>query len=300
MQLWILLSLLSALFLGLYDIQKKASLHGNAVPPVLLASVLTGAAIWLPLLIASRLGWIDASWGEFYVAPISPAEHGLLLFKSALVGCSWTCAFFALKHLPISIAAPIRSTSPLWTITIAVLFMGERPNAWQWSGIALILVSFVAFSRVGKAEGIRFHRDRWIGLMVVATLLGSFSALYDKYLLQDADFGVGTVQSWFSIYLVPVMLPLCIRWYLVERASNPFQWRWTIPWIAISLLIADFLYFAALRDPEALISLVSPIRRTSVIVTFIAGIWWLKEKNWFAKGLCLIFLLIGVYLMSFK
>lgn len=295
---WITLSLLSAIFLGLYDIQKKSSLRENAVPPVLLCSVLVGATIWLPLMMLSAAGIVDSSWGELYVKPISAGEHGLLFIKSALVGCSWTCAFFALKHLPISIAAPIRATSPLWTIAIAVLAMGERPSVGQWCGVGIILFAFLAFSQVGKAEGILFERNRWVGLMLVATLLGSFSALYDKYLLQQADFGVGTLQAWFSIYLVPVMLPMWLRWYVVERRSNPFKWRWSIPLIAVCLLIADFLYFAALREPEAMISLISPLRRTSVLITFFAGIWWLKEQNWRAKGICVACLLLGVYLIA--
>lgn len=295
---WIVLSLLSALFLGLYDVLKKASLEGNAVPPVLLCSVVTGALLWLPCLGLSQAGWLHAGWGELYVRPLSAGEHGLLFVKSALVGCSWTCAFFALKHLPISIASPVRATSPLWTVMIAVLAMGERPGGWQWLGIGVILLAFIAFSQLGKAEGIRFHRNAWVALMLVATGLGSLSALYDKYLLQTVGLGAGTVQAWFSVYLVPVMLPLCLRWFWKERRSKPFQWRWSIPLIATSLLVADFLYFSALRDPAALISVVSPIRRTSVIVTYAAGILWLREKSWRGKGLCIILLLAGVYLVS--
>jgi bacterial/archaeal transporter family protein len=294
---WIVLSLLSAALLGVYDLFKKASLRENAVPPVLFANVLTGALVWLPLAAPTLWGW-QADWWGVRVEPISRIEHLLLALKSVLVGSSWTCAFFAIKHLPISIATPIRATSPLWTISIAVVLMHERPSLGQWLGILLILMAFLAFSRVGKAEGIRFHRNRWVALMLLATLLGSFSALYDKFLLQTVGLGAGTVQAWFSIYLIPIMLPLTIRWYLVERSRNPFQWRWSIPLIAFSLLVADYLYFSALRQPEAMISLVSPLRRTSVVVTYLAGIVWLHEKNWLAKGWCIALLLCGVYLVS--
>ncbi len=295
---WITLSLLSAGFLGLYDIFKKRAVRENAVAPVLFLSVMTAASIWLPCIVVSQLqpNWLPFEW--LRVEVLSLREHGLLGLKSVLVGCSWTCALFALKHLPLSIASPIRATSPVWTVLIAVLFLGERPVPLQWTGISVILFAFLLFSRVGKAEGIHFHRDAWVGLMVVATLLGSLSAIYDKYLLQTANLSAAAVQAWFSIYLVPVMTPLCIRWYLYERSSKPLQWRWSIPLIAISLLVADFLYFTAIGEPGALISVISPVRRTAIIIAFIAGVAYMGEKNWRAKAVCVFGIITGVFIVA--
>ena len=218
------------------------------------------------------------------------------------MGAAWAVAteinFFARKNLPLSIAAPIRATSPLWTVLIAVAALGERLALLQWVGVLVILTAFFAFSRVGKAEGIHFHRDRWVGMMIVATLLGSVSALYDKYLLQSVNLAASSVQAWFSIYLVPVLLPLGGRWWLFERRENKFQWRWSIPLIAVTLLIADFLYFTAIRYPDALISVISPVRRTSIVVSFLAGVLFLREKNWRAKAVCIVAIIVGVFVLS--
>lgn len=297
---WILLSLLSALFLGVYDVLKKSAVKDNAVPPVLLFSVLTAAAIWLPWMLLSHLqpNWLPAA--ALRVDSLDWHAHGLLLLKSILVGCSWTLAFFALKHLPISIASPIRATSPMWTVLIAVLVLGERLSLNQGVGVLVILTAFFAFSRVGRLEGIHFHRDRWVGLMVAATLLGSISALYDKYLLHTVQLSAATVQAWFSIYLVPVMLPLGIRWRLRDRRSKPFQWRWSIPLIACTLLTADFLYFTAIGYPDALISVISPVRRSSIIISYLAGILLLGEHSWRAKGLCIAAIILGVCIASWS
>jgi drug/metabolite transporter (DMT)-like permease len=300
---WISLSLISALFLGLYDIAKKGAVRDNAVPPVLLLNVMTAAILWaIPVTVAylsdftsntgSGIDWMRS------LSKVDGTAHTMLFLKSVLVGSSWTCAFFALKHLPISIATPIRATSPLWTIVFAVLAMGERPGLLQWIGIALVLVAFFAFSRVGAKEGIRFHRDRAVALMVAATLLGSASALYDKYLLQSVRLDAVVVQAWFSLYLVPVMLPLTVRWWRRERRHNPFQWRWSIPLIAIFLLVADFAYFTALEDPDALLSIISPLRRVSMVIAFLFGIVRLKEQNWKAKAPCIAAILAGVFLLS--
>lgn len=300
---WISLSLLSALFLGLYDIAKKSAVRENAVPPVLLVNVSTAAALWaIPVTLSffvagSSDDWTGSQWIRG-LTQLDASAHAMLFLKSVLVGSSWTCAFFALKHLPISIATPIRATSPLWTIVIAVLAMGERPGTMQWIGISVVMFAFFAFSRVGAKEGIRFHRDRAVTLMVAATLLGSASALYDKYLLQSVRLEAAVVQAWFSLYLVPVMLPLTVRWWRRERLHNPFRWRWSIPLIALFLLVADFAYFTALEDPEALLSIISPLRRVSVVIAFLFGILRWKEQNWRAKAPCIAAILAGVFLLS--
>lgn len=219
---WFTLSLLSAGFLGFYEIAKKVSVRENAVPPVLFFNVVTSALIWLPFVILSRTSSDSIPFETLRVASLSWTAHGQLFSKAIIAGSSWIFASFALKHLPMSIAAPIRASSPLWTILIATVFMQERPTPLQWEGVAVILVSFWAFSLVGRREGIHFHRDRWVAFMLVATLLGSCSALYDKYLLQNKGMTPSTVQAWFSIYLVAFMTPLMIHWLLRRRQLEKF------------------------------------------------------------------------------
>ena len=295
---WLLLSLCSAFFLGFYEIAKKAAVRDNAVPPVLFFNVLTGAMFWAPLVVISRTVPHLMPFEWLLVAPLDWRSHAMLFLKSVIAGSSWIFASFALKHLPMSIAAPIRASSPLWTVFIAVLLMKERPSVGQWLGVTIILGSFYAFSLVGRKEGIQFHRNRWVGFMLIATLLGACSALYDKFLLQNMHMQAATVQAWFSCYLVLFMSPLFARWYLNDRITSPFQWRWSIPMIAVLLLISDFLYFSAIEKPDALISVISPLRRTSVIIAFIAGVRIYGEKNWRPKAVCLASLLIGVYVIS--
>jgi bacterial/archaeal transporter family protein len=295
---WMLLSICSAVFLGFYEIAKKASLKENAVPPVLFFNVLTAAALWLPLILLSQFFPAGIPFGFLSIEPLTGTGHILLLLKSLIAGSSWIFASFALKHLPMSIAAPIRASSPFWTITIAVLFLSERLDLWQWVGISIILVSFYVFSLVGRKEGIHFHRNRWVGFMVIATLLGACSALYDKYLLQTCQMHAATVQAWFSVYLVLVMTPLVTHWYLKGRVVTPFHWRRSIPMIAILLLISDFLYFTAIETPGGLISVISPLRRTSIVIAFIAGIRIYGEKNPLPKAICILSMLVGVCVLS--
>ena len=297
---WVVLSLLSALFLGFYDLFKKAGVRDNAVPPVLFISVLAGAAVWLPLLCWSK--WFPESypWLTLKVYSMSWSDHGLVLSKALLVSCSWIFNYFAVKHLPVSVSAPVRATAPFWTILIAVGLMGERPALMQWLGAGVIMVGFYALSLVGRMEGIHFLRNRWVGFMLIATWLGALSAIYDKYLLQIRCVEVATLQCWFSIYLVLVMFPLLLFWKLRRFGQSQFEWRWCIPMIGILLLVADFFYFQALSQSDSLISVISPLRRCAVLITFIGGVLAFREKNFVPKLICILVLLVGAALLKWK
>ncbi|KAA1261879.1 EamA-like transporter family protein [Rubripirellula obstinata] len=295
---WLLLSVLSAFLLGIYDAAKKASVRENAVPPVLFFAVVCGAAIWVPLLVFGKAfpDWLPTD--RLRVQSISTSMHAALFLKSVIVGTSWTLAYFSLKRLPLSIAGPLRAIGPVWTILLATMLLGERPTLWQWIGIVVVLVAFYAFSVAGKKEGIQFRKDPAVAWMVIATIVGACSGLYDKILLQNFALDAATVQAWFSIYLVVVLFPLVAYWYCIDSAKIRFTWRASIPLIAICLLAADFAYFTALTDPDALVSVVSPIRRLATVISFAIGIVYFGEKNVRRKAACVAVLISGVFLIS--
>jgi drug/metabolite transporter (DMT)-like permease len=286
--------------LGFYDLARKHALRDNAVMPVLFFSIVTSALVWAPLMIWAQCSPESYPLQVLKLTKLSTGQHGLVLAKAALVASSWVFGYFAIKHLPLSIASPIRSTSPLWTVLMAVSLMGEAPTHWQWAGIVVILAAFYAFSLVGKLEGIHFHRDKWVGFMVAATLLGACSSIYDKHLLQVAKIDPPTLQAWFSIYLVVVMLPLHVMWRRGFWQHSKFHWSWAIPMIGLLLLAADFLYFTAIAQDGALIAVISPVRRASVIIPFLGGILPHREKNFIPKLVCILILLGGVALIQMK
>ena len=292
---WIAASLLSALFLGGYELCTKHAVRDNAVWPVLFLSTACGAAVWVVLMGVAAIhpGLLPPA---LVTDPIGPAQHLQLMLKSAIVAASWAFTYFALKHLPLSLGSPIRATSPLWTLAGAVLLLGERPSAMQTLGILTTLASFVGLSVAGAREGVHFHRDKWVGFLVAGTMLGAASGLYDKVLLGRRHFSVATVQAWFSVYLAVFFLPVAIGWKLRWWPRNRFQWRWSIPFVAVLLLISDFVYFGALTNPAALVSVVMSLRRGSTLVGFAGGLLLFGELNGWRKLPAVIGIVVGMAL----
>jgi len=292
---WIVASLWSALFLGVYELCTKHAVQNNAVLPVLFFSTLSGAVVWTVLLLAQRVhpGALPAS---LVTDSLTLAQHLQLALKSAIVAASWIFTYFALKHLPLSLGSPIRATSPIWTLFGALMILGERPTWLEMLGVATTLASFVGLSLAGSREGVNFHRNKWVGFLIAGTLFGAISSLYDKYLLGRAHFSVPTVQAWFSIYLVIFFAPFAIGWQRRWWERNEFHWRWSIPFIAFSLLVADYIYFGALRDPASLVSLVMSLRRGSTLVAFAGGVFLFGEPNGWRKLPAVIGILVGMVL----
>jgi drug/metabolite transporter (DMT)-like permease len=292
---WIAASLLSALFLGFYELGTKHAVRDNAVLPVLFFANVCSATVWGVLLAiaAASPATLPAA---LHVTPLNGAQHLLMLAKSALVACSWVCSYFAIKHMPVSLASPVRATGPMWTLLGAVLVLGERPTWLEGVGIVITLASFVGLSVAGSREGVHFHRDKWFGFLLAGTLLGAMSGLYDKFLLGRLGFNAATVQCWFSIYLAALFLPIAIGWKLRLWQRHVFHWRWSILVVSFALLLADFVYFDALRNPDALVSLVSSLRRGSVLIAFAGGLLLFGEVNNRHKLVAVLGILTGIVL----
>ena len=77
----------------------------------------------------------------------------------------------------------------------------------------------------------------------------------------------------------------------------PFHWSWAIPLISVFLSLADFAYLFALRDPDAMISVVSMVRRGSVVVSFLCGAVLFRERNLRSKAVDLAFILVGMFFL---
>ena len=294
--MWLLLAFVSAALLGFYDVCKKKSLENNAVLIVLFLNTLFSSLIFLPLILGS-LPSSSPLTGTLLEVPVQPlSAHAYVLVKSGIVLSSWIFGYYGMKHLPLTIVGPINATRPVMVLVGAMLLFGERLNALQWVGVLLAIFSFFMLSRSGKKEGIDFKHNKWIYFVVLAAIMGAISGLYDKYLMQRLN--PLFVQSWFTIYQVMLMGPvLLLLWWPQRHKTTPFQWRWSILLISLFLSAADFAYFYALSLEGALISVISMVRRGSVVVSFLFGALLFKEKNLKSKALDLLFVLLGLFFL---
>ena len=285
--MWLAFAFLSAFLLGFYDVSKKYSLRDNAVIPILFLNTLFCSIIFLPLAFQTPFGGWEV--------------QRYIVLKAFIVLSSWLLGYIGIKHLPITIVGPINATRPVMVLVGALIIFGERLNLWQWAGVVLAILSFFLLSRSGKKEGIDFKHNRWILCTIGASVMGAVSGLYDKYLLASSG-GIGlprlTVLCWFNIYQAIMMgVMMIVLWWPNRKNSTPFRWRWSILLISVFLSMADYAYFYSLSLDGALISVVSMVRRSSVLVSFMLGASLFHEKHLRSKAIDLVLVLLSMVLL---
>lgn len=288
---WLPPILLSALFLGLYDVAKKHAVNGNPVLPVLFWCNLSGALfLLLVFACAGRLG--DA-------LACTPREYALILIKALIAGSSWFFVFSAMRELPISVAGPVGASSPLWVFLGGVLVFHEVPSLLQALAMALIFAGYFLFAAFGRLDRIDWLRSRGVRALFLGMLISALSALYDKYLMNVLHLDFRKVQCYFALNLV-LVLGIAASFRLLRRGSSaaPFRPRWSLAATGIFLIAADFCYFYAITLPEIRISILALARRASCIVSFGAGALLFRERFLGRKLAALALILFGVALLA--
>ena len=295
-----MLAFVSATLLGFYDTSKNAALKDNAVLPVLFLNTLFSTLLFSPFILDGMTGhgWFEGTSFDTAADAGNLKAHLLVIVKAIIVLTSWIAGYFGIKHIPITIVGPINATRPVMVLVGAMLFFGERLNLCQWIGVLLSILSIFLMSRSSKKENIDFVRNKWMWCVAIGTIMGAVSGLYDKFIMTQLS--PIFVQSWFNLYqFIMMFIILMLVWYPTRTKTTKFHWSWAIPLIALFVAAADFSYFNALSMPESMISVVSLIRRGSVLISFACGVIIFKERNLKAKILDLLLILIGMIFVYF-
>ena len=310
--MWTVLAVCSAFLLGLYDAAKKQALKKNGVLAVLLVATALSTLFLAPFL---RLG---------------PGEdHLKLALKAVLVTASWVSGMVGLKLLPLTTVSMLKGSRPLFVVLFSIVLYGEVLSWTQWAGVIIVLAALYLLGRTSRGDAsvqVRKAGFIWMGVSIVT---GVLSALYDKRIMSGME--PLFVQSWTNLYITVLLGMICILLRVIParnasagsedsatsilaslrlsnaepsspspaklRTGSTFQWDWTLLLVAVLITGADALYFFALKQPDALLSVISVIRRASVIVAFLCGAIFFKEGNIRAKALNLLLMASGVALL---
>lgn len=279
--MWLWLSVFSALLLGVYDIAKKRALKRNGVYWILVGTTGLTSVFLSPFLSA----------GPF-------SDHLSLMLKAVLVSVSWVSGLKAMERLPLTTVSTIKASRPMFVVIFSIILFGERLNFWQWMGVAVVMAALFLSTRSRRHETDKENSTKGVIFMVVSVLSGAASALYDKHILQHME--PMFVQSWTNIYITVLLALVMLVQYLTDKEHfQPLAWDWRIPVIAILITVSDSLYFYAVKDTDALLSVISTIRRCAVVITFLGGALILKEGHVKDKALDLALMMAGVALLVY-
>ena len=296
--MWVVLSLISAVLLGFYDIFKKQTVVNNAIIPVLFYSTMISGLLFLPFVLLSRYKpyIFDSDFMQkLYIEPLTARQHLLILGKTALILCSWMFSYSAMKHLPITVVGPVNQLRPAITVILMFIVFRESLTWLQGIGVVLAIISFYFMNRSGKLEGINFRSDKWVYMLLGSAVLVALSGVYDKFLLSKENISPSTIQAWYTIYDFLMMSVLFWLIWFPNRQKQPFEWRWGIVAMAVFVTVADVIYLTGLKQDAAVVVLIPLILYgVRLIVSFVYGIFGFKEENIRSKIVPLLMVLAAL------
>ena len=302
--MWVVLSLISAVLLGFYDIFKKQTVVNNAIIPVLFYSTLISSMLFLPFVLLSQFKPYVFE-GDFmqklFIEPLTARQHLLVLGKTAIILASWMFSYSAMKHLPITVVGPVNQLRPAISVILLFIIFQEKLTWLQWTGVVLAIVSFYLMNRSGKLEGIHFKSNKWVYMLLGSAVLVALSGVYDKFLLSKESISPATIQAWYSIYDFLMMAVMLFALWFPKRKEQPFEWRWGIVAMAVFVTVADVIYLTGLAQEAAVVVLIPLILDgVRLVVSFIYGIFGFKEKNIRSKIIPLLMVLAALVCLCLK
>ncbi len=82
------------------------------------------------------LGTLPLGWRA-----VAPGDLGLLALSGLLLGGAHFLLIETFRFAEAAVVAPLKFTNMVWAVIFGYLIWGDLPDAWVWSGSALILAS---------------------------------------------------------------------------------------------------------------------------------------------------------------
>lgn len=278
---WLVFGLLAGITLGFYDFWTKKAMAGNGIFPVVFASALFGGLAWVPFFMPFTAG------NPFHVdvTGMDISGQALVLVKGVMMTASWLFAYFSVRELPMSFSGAVRASGPIWTLIGGALVFGEFLTPLQLTAVAVSILAYHLLSGIGKSEGIISLKSLPMAMMLVATILSALTTVYDKYIVQQIGLPPAEIQAWSAIHRALIAGLLLVFFNLRTGSSQKLKWTIWIPLTGLSWVLAEWIYFLAIADPQANVTYLSIFRRTSLVVGFLLSVVLIGERNVARKAL---------------
>ncbi len=175
--------------------------------------------------------------------------------------------FLALKQGPAYIVFPIISMYPVLTIILSVVFLKERANAKQWTGIilALIAIFFLSNPQVNPVQ------SKGIGWLIMSIFVFFMWAL-QAYIVKFSNKTMQAESIFFYMAASSLLVaPLAI---FITDFSSPVNWGFKGPWLAAIIqtlnAIGALTFVYALRYGKAII--VVPMTGLAPVITIVISL----------------------------
>ena len=274
---WILLTILYAIFLSLFEATKKKAIEKNSIYEVL--ALFSLIAFFLVLFITR-----DAFKINYIFLPI-------IFFKSSIIVIAWILGLKALDGISISKYGIIKTSKIIFSVLLSMLIVGEKITIITLLGMSIVILGLILVSRTTDNEENKKSSTKLIIFLLISCLLNSISAIIDKKIL--FHIASSQLQFWLLLFLTVYYWAILI----IKRKKidfNKIKKNYCIPLIAICLVVGDRLLFIANDNSNSQVIIMTRLKQLSVIISILLGKLLFAEKDIMKKLLYSILIIIGI------
>lgn len=235
-----------------------------------------------------------------YLRMVKRKEWVILAISGGL-GSFFPAYLFALAQQGInsSTAGILNSLTPLFTLSIGVLFFSFKAKWWNYIGIAITFIGTYGLLTVSGGQNFSFNAS-YGSLIIIASLFYGIQVNIIKYLLSHIP-SINLVAIQFFIIGIPAIIILFFFTDFTEIASFDPLFLEGLFYVGILSLVATAL---ALILFYRLVKLVDPVFSSSVtyFIPAIATLWGILdgEKIGSTYFIFVTIILLGVFLINNK
>ena len=274
----LLMAIIVPLIWGMGFVFAKAAI--SHFPPILLMA-------FRFLLAASVLVWL---------AP-RPSGNHMRLFGIAVIAAAiqYSMTFTGLRDLSAGVAALVVQLEVPFLVLLGVLFLGERPQAKKWVGIAL------AFAGVALIAGDLEMEGHWQALLLVVA--GAFTWSVGQVLIRALkDINGASVTAWIAIYATPQLFAMSLIFESGQvtaiREATPIVWVAVVYLGLVMTAIGYWLWNSLLRRYE--VGMVAPFLLLLPVFSVLGGFLFLGERLGRSEMLGGAIVIVGVALVTIE
>ena len=285
--MWIFLAFLSAVFVSLLEIVTKKISHKVDI------YVMSWSWLFFSLPSLYLLLFIER------IPPLGPQFWGAVLASTTILTISVVCYCRALQSSDLSTTVPMLAFTPILLLVTSPVMLKEYANHWGIIAIVMIVLGsyilnikslnrgwFYPFKALFDQSGPRF--------MLIVAVLYSIGANVDKI-------GVINSSPFMWVLVLYTSLSVILTGLMIIKSRNIYgqlKAAWPILLLAGSLNGIGVL-FQMYAIKLTLVPYVIGIKRTSVIMTSLFGLIYLKEKGLIERLIGISLMVLGVFMISF-
>ena len=229
---------------------------------------------------------------------VSFLDIAFILIKSGIIVFNWLLVMKALKKLDVGIVVSFSLLNTILVVFGSHFIYKEKLSLVHFISLIIISIGVIFISRLDKKDSKEKEtKERLIpfGILILSCLLGSASVLFDKYLLNVREISSRSVLVWCLLFntIIYGVIYFCKNKKIEFKVIKNNYW---VVFTGVGIAMADILYYYSINVIGAQLSIISIVRKLSVVVATLGASIFLHEKGLFKKLLILGLMLIGVAL----